>query len=417
MKRLMLGGALLVAMFSACTTGTKNADLDSQVNVLPAFEELGELKVSQLGKTIRYVPLETTEASLIGNKFNIQLLEHEILVLSAGNCLLFDKQTGKFLRQIASRGQGPKEYSEAVCYYNEDTKALYFNRAPDKLLKYSLEGEFLGEQPLPVQLSSAFYPLLSADQGIVYQGQTFGSTDNHRLFYVNAQGEETASIPMYVYPGRDSVDVAEIASISVVSDPNVYGLLAYQGSIVISYKDDSKGFYPAYYPVLWRHKGQTRFREAFSDTLFHVKGNALEPYLIFNMGERRFLPEYRENKDLSKECLVLTYVMETEKLLYFQCVENLYGEGTSNVYNGIYLKTDGRVCMDRAANAFIDDLSAFMPFKPEACSAGGEFAGTLKIEDLQEWLEEHPDVKLEGALAPLQGLADDANPVCVIVEP
>ena len=35
----------------------------------------------------------------------------------------------------------------------------------------------------------------------------------------------------------------------------------------------------------------------------------------------------------------------------------------------------------------------------------------------KEWLEEHPDVKLEGALAPLKGLADDANPVVVIVEP
>jgi hypothetical protein len=32
-------------------------------------------------------------------------------------------------------------------------------------------------------------------------------------------------------------------------------------------------------------------------------------------------------------------------------------------------------------------------------------------------LEEHPEIKLEGALAPLEGLADDANPVVVIVEP
>lgn len=406
-----------MAMLSACTAGTKDADLDSQVNVLPAFENLEELKVSQLGKTVRYVPLETTEASLIGNTYTIRLLDNEILVLSAGNCLLFDKQTGKFLRQIASRGQGPKEYSEAVAYFDEDTKALYFNRAPDKLLKYSLEGEYLGEQPLPVQLSNACYPLLSAGQAIVYAGQTFGTSDNHRLFYVNAQGEETDSIPMYVYPGRASVDVGEIASIYVSKDPDEYGLLAYQGSIVISYKDDSKGFYPAYYPVLWRHKGQVRFREAFSDTLFHVKGNALEPYLIFNMGERRFLPEYREDKDLSRKCLVLTYVMETERLLYFQCVENLYGDGTSNVYNGIYVKTDGRVCMDRAANAFADDLNGFMPFRPEACSAGGEFAGMLQVGDLQEWLDEHPRTKLEGALAPLQGLADDANPICVIVEP
>ena len=47
----------------------------------------------------------------------------------------------------------------------------------------------------------------------------------------------------------------------------------------------------------------------------------------------------------------------------------------------------------------------------------GEFAGALNIEDIQKWTKEHPDIKLEGALAPLKDLGDDANPVVVIVEP
>jgi len=47
----------------------------------------------------------------------------------------------------------------------------------------------------------------------------------------------------------------------------------------------------------------------------------------------------------------------------------------------------------------------------------GEFAGTLSIEQIQAWQEEHPDAKLEGVLAPLKDLDFDANPVVVIVEP
>ena len=47
----------------------------------------------------------------------------------------------------------------------------------------------------------------------------------------------------------------------------------------------------------------------------------------------------------------------------------------------------------------------------------GEFAGALNVWDIQEWLEEHPGIKLEGTLAPLKDLGDDANPVVVIVEP
>jgi hypothetical protein len=73
--------------------------------------------------------------------------------------------------------------------------------------------------------------------------------------------------------------------------------------------------------------------------------------------------------------------------------------------------------MNEVEDAFTDDLTGFVPFTPMAHGKKGEFVGILTIEQIQEWQEEHPDVKLEGALASLEGLADDANPVVVIVEP
>ncbi|MBQ2923522.1 MAG: hypothetical protein IJE60_10645, partial [Tyzzerella sp.] len=75
------------------------------------------------------------------------------------------------------------------------------------------------------------------------------------------------------------------------------------------------------------------------------------------------------------------------------------------------------VMIGKRNEGFTDDLTQFIPFKPLTHSAQGEFAGALNIEDIQKWTEEHPEVKLEGALAPLKDLADDANPVVVIVEP
>lgn len=54
------------------------------------------------------------------------------------------------------------------------------------------------------------------------------------------------------------------------------------------------------------------------------------------------------------------------------------------------------------------------PHHPEISK---QTAGILKVEDIQEWLEEHPEVKLEGALVPLKDLKFDDNPVMVIVEP
>ena len=72
--------------------------------------------------------------------------------------------------------------------------------------------------------------------------------------------------------------------------------------------------------------------------------------------------------------------------------------------------------MNPTKEGFTDDLTGLPPFHPVSSTEKGGFVGVLKIEDIQEWLEEHPEVKLEGTLAPLAGLADDANPVVVIVE-
>ena len=73
--------------------------------------------------------------------------------------------------------------------------------------------------------------------------------------------------------------------------------------------------------------------------------------------------------------------------------------------------------MNLTKEGFTDDLTGFAPFHPIKKKKKGGFVGVLKIEDIQEWLEEHPEVKLEGTLAPLKDLADDANPVVVLVEP
>ena len=71
--------ALMASMFMlACSSGTEK--MQGQIDVLPAFGNLTELKLSQLGKNIRYVPLETTDSSLIGGSCKVRLLEDKIMV-------------------------------------------------------------------------------------------------------------------------------------------------------------------------------------------------------------------------------------------------------------------------------------------------------------------------------------------------
>ena len=166
MKKTHIGiiGAMACLM-AACLPASQKGKSEGQIEILPAFENQTELKISHLGKNIRYVPLETTDSSLIGNGCKVKLLDDKIMVTygmrGESHCFLFDKETGKFIREVGHKGNDPRGYSEPKAYVHPVTGNIYFHRVPNKLIKYSQEGTFLGEVEMPNGLPSGFYPLLT----------------------------------------------------------------------------------------------------------------------------------------------------------------------------------------------------------------------------------------------------------------
>ena len=150
MKLISYIGGLYALLLTSCSLNNNN-DYKGQINILPAFNMQTELKVSQLGKSIRYVPLETTDSSLIDDIHEIRLLEKCIMITSHGNCFLYDRQTGKYLGKIGNMGQGPREYSDAMNFVHFETGDVYFNRAPNKMIAFKQNGDFLKVTWLPTE--------------------------------------------------------------------------------------------------------------------------------------------------------------------------------------------------------------------------------------------------------------------------
>ena len=335
---------------------------------------------------------------------------------SESHCFLFDRETGKFIREIGHKGEDPRGYSEAKAYVHPATGHLYFPRMPNKLIKYNQEGEFLGEVEMPNGLPSGFYPLLTKEGMLVYEGPAFNANHQSQLYWLDEAKGKTGDVALPMVSNSEEIKPEGIQGISVFgAGSTTVGLLGCNGAIMISFKDDVKGLYPINYPAVWEMEDGFRLHETFSDTVYQVKGLELEPYHVFNLGERRLALEDRGKKEGYEDKLSITYVLETNHLIYFQCAKNLYGD--FSFYNGLYQKSNGEVVMNKVEDAFTDDLTGFLPFTPIAHTGKDEFAGILTIEQIQKWQEEYPDAKLEGALAPLKDLDYDANPVVVIVEP
>ena len=269
---------------------------------------------------------------------------------------------------------------------------------------------------MPNGLPSGFYPLLTKEGMLVYEGTAFNANHQSQLYWLDEAKGKTGDVALPIVSNSEEIKPEGIQGISVFGAGSTHmGLLGYTGAIQMTFKDDVCAIYPFNYPAVWEMENGFRLHETFSDTVYQVKGLELEPYHVFNLGERGLAPASRVKKEGYEDKLSITYVLETNHLIYFQCAKNLYGD--FSFYNGVYQKSNGEVVMNKVEDAFTDDLTGFLPFTPIAHTGKDEFAGILTIEQIQKWQEEHPDAKLEGALAPLKDLDFDANPVVVIVEP
>ena len=409
MKKEWLYAVGLVCLVSACTgTSQSSADgLCSSIDVAGAMEKPAELKLSELGSDVRYVPLETTDSCLVGGSPNILLLDKEIVVFSRQTCFIFDKENGKFLSKVGHLGDDPEAYSTAAPTYNDVNGLLYFMRRPGKLQKYDLQGNYRGGVTIPTPPDSPSDFSFTDSVIIGRYGNIVG--DNGRaLLLFNETGEQLDTVPslLSVLPNRG---VDDINSISVKKQGNA-------GIILTTFKSGDASASVAGIPFLWKSDNKIRYKENFNDTIYTVEGNELTPYIAFSTGKWHWGAEARtESKDNEKRLLV-GCIFETDHTVFFQCIRGLYTD-EPETFNGIYDRKANTTRMYAEKEGIKDDLTGFMAFRPKACSAQGEYGMIIDAGEVMTWLEENPEAAENEKLSALKELTDDSNPVVIITVP
>lgn len=105
---------IIVAMFSACQDKEKAISTYKDRGIPITLINLNvptdsvSLKLTDIGKDLELVPLETTDSSLFGNATYL-IGKKYIIAFSSSHILLFDRN-GKHIRNLAVQGRGPGEY-------------------------------------------------------------------------------------------------------------------------------------------------------------------------------------------------------------------------------------------------------------------------------------------------------------------
>jgi hypothetical protein len=107
--------------------------------------------ISSIAKSIRYIPLETTNECLLSNELQVYCGEYIFIGDQKTQLFFRFDLDGNLLNQIGKIGGGPGEYPKNAIFFHvdEEDKSVYIISSFDRsLYKYTYEGQFVKKIPL-----------------------------------------------------------------------------------------------------------------------------------------------------------------------------------------------------------------------------------------------------------------------------
>lgn len=153
--RLLLKSHFFIFSFLflfSCSEGQKETDGYPVIDVEQSVDgkNYSVQKLSDYAQKVVYIPLETTDSSLVQINDEI-ILENGRLFINSNwdDCLSFAEEDGSFLGRIGKKGQGPEEFLTIKGMdISLDGKRFLISSA-ERGLEYSLDGEFIRNIKFP----------------------------------------------------------------------------------------------------------------------------------------------------------------------------------------------------------------------------------------------------------------------------
>lgn len=390
-------------MIMLCSCGRNvTQKTDGTINVIDLFSEPESeiIKVSDVATDLEYLPLQTTENSLVKSITKIVTCDNKFYIRNGYDDILCFDRKGNFLYKLNKTGRGPGEYTFITDFdVSSDNKLLIVLTSGNILVFKNTATEFIFDksinlrQPFPSKIS--------------------------------------------MIPGTTNI----LLSIDPITAPEQ------SLSILINYDCDTLFFKPNHYrydkekittryrmvneSLQYKFENNACFKEEFSDTVFFVnrETNEFQPRLIFDSHGRGFLPRVRYDIEYAKSnsadlywvysiietprYIIYTYEhnMTRNKMLYDKSVNNKFKIGQMNLGEDF-------------KNTMKDDLNGGPVFDPTFCSDNYVYsivdALTLKKYVEGEDFQDTPviDLKKKDELKKMaNSLRETDNPLLLIMTP
>ena len=228
----MLGAILFILM--GCGVDKSDSLITVDVTVNYPKKEL----VLQDFMDVEYIPLETTDEFVVKGK--ITDVGKDILVLTnvrQGEILIFDRSTGKGLKKINRRGQGPEEYILPFnVHLNKEEDEMFVNDGPSsKIQVYDLDGNY--KRTIPYKQGALVTNLYDYDENHFLSQNVYShenESSSSTFFLLSTQDGSWTDIELPYGKRISPVIVKRAADGIYASVPGNSFISSYQGDWILS---------------------------------------------------------------------------------------------------------------------------------------------------------------------------------------
>lgn len=371
---------VLILLFSCGGQACK----DSSGTAIPVIDITGnkqpevEIKLSELAKDIRILPLETKEEALFSDRFSSWIGDKYLLLVTSDALFQFDTN-GKYIRTLGTQGRGPGEFFriEAITVDEEKDRVYYIDRAKRGIWGYDLKS---GEALKGIESEFAYGEFLYMPKEEVLSGVALnGVPSRYRAFKITTDGLLLDTLRKAKF---------EIFDLTASLNPSHLVLL----------------------------KDGIHYHLSDSDTLFVLQDNKIRPYCTWQWEEKT------KSAEGFTEGILTGVAYENDRLL---CLRKVKWNKYTNE-NQVKITTDilGKYVVDKKdwqvkqwMHVWLDPLKLELPDIGELKVCGKKLCMVWSAMEFKEAVKGQLNELAPGIKEAYARLTDDSNPVMLIATP
>ena len=413
---------IIAIMLVSCSTAKENEN--KVIDIAGALSDARVANLSEIAEDITYIPLQTTENSVVGEMFGVirpMLFEKETFILFDNNKVfkLFDKD-GNFKTTIDHNGRGPQEYAfPTKAGYNYNTGRLFVSDAVGDICEYTFDGDFVYRVKVPAETENRRIGV-----------STFMTNGNYICSIgiteeLDGTPPADKSVLAYVYD-KDSKVIGKILNRDTTSAVGKVkrGSMTVDGSVV--------QFVAVSARLLQTYSYQNKTRATISgeNVIYNLNEQyQLDSLYIFNLGEYAPTPETESqmfNQDIEIINNIMTGLESDNQIFLWLNLRGLYKKyispaatGNTTQAYGYFDKKKGETVImkepSEGMRGFKDDLKGGPAFWPKSITSDGKYmVGYIDAIKFITYAEDNDCPENIKKMA--ENIDENDNPIAILVK-